>query len=59
MSKSEKFGTQLQSLRKKEKGECEICGAPFIGYENKRFCSNKCRVRNHRLKKKLYKSSKK
>ena len=34
----------LVSHRKKMPGVCAYCGKDFVGYSNKRTCSNICRV---------------
>jgi len=38
-------GRALVSHRRRLPGTCEVCGKPFVGYVNRRFCGQVCKHR--------------
>lgn len=41
---------RMNELRKRIKHKCAICGNEFVATTNARYCSNRCRQLNKRLK---------
>ena len=44
-------GREFVKLRRRVEGICAECGAPFFGYQTKRYCSSRCHMRGWRKEK--------
>jgi hypothetical protein len=46
-----RLGRYMAQSRRIVPGVCEVCGKSFEGTTKRRFCSNACRVKAHRMNK--------